>query len=1216
MVDKDQSTMTELNYAIQPLLLRINSCEMLQKFNVLLDTGSALSLISANHPILNNAPIFKSEKFEKLKGAFSAKFVCVRTHTFITIAIEINKRQIILGEIRFNIVDTDANFGIILGYKDIKKLNISIGRTNKIQIQNENFELPMESYQKLHTMGMDPQRLVLRIFCDYGFDKDKLYTCVINDDEFTVQSSILSIPKEVKIKQPVKFEPCTIANMDTKVCFEIQACSDQQPKLPELDLNACVIGSDLTDDQKEKVRLIIGRYKDVFSNSQYDLGKVKSVEYEVKLSTDTPQKCRTLNLSEKNKQVIHEELISLEKSGVIERDDSIQVITSTFIPIQKQDGSVRLVSDFRSTNNIIRASNLDLPTIQEILTKVANYRYYTAMDLRKAYWSVKLRKDQRIHFTVTDPVTFATFKYKRLPMGVKTASSHFQRIAANAIFKNIDPKYWSLYIDDNLIVDDDFNNALKNLETALSNMRESGFKLNFKKCSFLMSSVQVFGFIVSQYGVKADPSKMSALEQIEIPKTRKQLQKTLGALGYYRTVIKNYSHYSSDLYELLKGKGDIEINANYEKAWRNLIDQFKKRLELHRPDFTKRFILETDASGKAIGAVLKQEINGMTKVIGLYSYKLKVTERSWECSARELYAIYRAVSNFKDYLYGREFDLRTDSRVNVILLTAKMNQVRVDGSVSSPAYRFLLYLSRFSFKVHHTSGEKKSFLLTDLLSRLNLDTDNKVLEMGKNMRSELLFLRDLKNGKLDALTDTDNPAKVSYSIQLEPKLRDAEVIEGIKLAQQNSKFCESLKKNPKTGITIVDNNVYKFGKLIVPKFYIREFLEIIHEHGQGAIQLVRRINELNVTMERKYPVVKRFVKSCEVCNQVKPFSQKKFIDKTVNMVSEPNEALSLDIMKFGSIAVLICVCDYSGFIRYRILKNEKAVSVRSAMLSLFLEWSPPQRVKTDNGTNFVAKEIREFMELFGILHTTIIPTNSRGNAIAENSIMRIQTELRVVQPSPDGSDLEDAMALACFTINSRCKQKSKYTPFELVFHRTPEWVKQCPKISNSKKSSYDEYLKSVVKVAETMRSEVMRNKFNELKALESEIDEPNRIFKKGGIVKVRQVQRPGTLKKLFRPFSAKNYRIIRVLPFANSLLLEEINDLTSMRPIRIRQHMRFCKPVHLRNPEEESFKEDEKANEPVEINNEGTEAINVEQEVEAVVKNHERSHKYNLRSRK
>ena len=134
--------------------------------------------------------------------------------------------------------------------------------------------------------------------------------------------------------------------------------------------------------------------------------------------------------------------------------------------------------------------------------------------------------------------------------------------------------------------------------------------------------------------------------------------------------------------------------------------------------------------------------------------------------------------------------------------------------------------------------------------------------------------------------------------------------------------------------------------------------------------------------------------------------------------------------------MLICECDFSGFIRYRILPNEKAVSVRTAILSLFMEWIPSQRIKTDSGTDFIAREATELLKIFGILHATMNPMNSRGNAIAQNCMMQIKNEIRIIQPNADASDLEKVMDLAFLTINSRYKRNAKYTPFEMVYEKT------------------------------------------------------------------------------------------------------------------------------------------------------------------------------------
>ena len=487
---------SELKDATYPFLVRIDAIGKFEKFNILCDTGSPLSLISATHPLLESKRIWKSENRLKLRGAFANNTVSTDSFTRIQIAHAIDNEIHILGEKRFDIVDSAANFGIILGFPDIKDMKLFIGEMLMIERDGKMIEIEPILHAKTISLGMDAYKMINRIYCDYDFRKDKQYFCELNGNEYIMESSVLNIPIDVEIKEPLKFKECEIIKEDAKLCFKIEKCG--HAKSAKFDLTKCQIGNHLTSEQQKRVRYVVSKYSEVFSISEYDLGKIQNAEYEVQLSTDTPQRCRSLKLSEKNKQIIHKELQHLEKADVIERDDTIQVVTSTFIPIQKSDGSVRLVSDFRSTNNIIKASNLDLPTIPEILSKVANYKFYSAMDVRKAYWSVMLKKNQRFHFTVTDPVTFATFKYKRLPMGVKTASAYFQRIAAHAVFRKIDPQFWTLYIDDNLLFDNDFENGMKNLEQALANMKESGLKLNFGKCSFMIDSIKIFGFIISE----------------------------------------------------------------------------------------------------------------------------------------------------------------------------------------------------------------------------------------------------------------------------------------------------------------------------------------------------------------------------------------------------------------------------------------------------------------------------------------------------------------------------------------------------------------------------------------------------------------------------------------------------------------------------------------------------------------------------------------------
>jgi len=73
-----------------------------------------------------------------------------------------------------------------------------------------------------------------------------------------------------------------------------------------------------------------------------------------------------------------------------------------------------------------------------------------------------------------------------------------------------------------------------------------------------------------------------------------------------------------------------------------------------------QFILDTDASNHAIGAVLSQFQKGKKRVISYYSKMFSKTEKNYCITRRELLAIIDPTKFFHYYLYGRKFVIKTD----------------------------------------------------------------------------------------------------------------------------------------------------------------------------------------------------------------------------------------------------------------------------------------------------------------------------------------------------------------------------------------------------------------------------------------------------------------------------------------------------------------------------------------------------------------------------
>ena len=127
-----------------------------------------------------------------------------------------------------------------------------------------------------------------------------------------------------------------------------------------------------------------------------------------------------------------------------------------------------------------------------------------------------------------------------------------------------------------------------------------------KKCNFGQNSLEYFGHIILGNRVEADPSKLAAMAEWPRPKDAKGLRGFLGLTWYYRRFVKDYGKITQPLNALLK-KDAFHWREEATHAFEELKVAMKKLLILAIPDFSKGFILETDASGTGLGVVLLQE---------------------------------------------------------------------------------------------------------------------------------------------------------------------------------------------------------------------------------------------------------------------------------------------------------------------------------------------------------------------------------------------------------------------------------------------------------------------------------------------------------------------------------------------------------------------------------------------------------------------------------
>jgi len=206
----------------------------------------------------------------------------------------------------------------------------------------------------------------------------------------------------------------------------------------------------------------------------------------------------------------------------------------------------------------------------------------------------------------------------------------------------------------------------KRLIEVLQRLRKHNLKLQIDKCEFLRKEVTYLGHIISENGILPDPAKLSAVKNFPTPKKVKDVQSFIRLAEYYRKFIKDLSKIAKPLTILTKKNTKFEWTTE-QKAF----DILKEKLTapvLHYPDFTRQFIIATDASDYAIGAVLSQGPVGQDRPIAYASRILNKAEQNYNTTEKELLAIAWA-KHFRPYVYGTKFLIITNHKPLVWLFS-------------------------------------------------------------------------------------------------------------------------------------------------------------------------------------------------------------------------------------------------------------------------------------------------------------------------------------------------------------------------------------------------------------------------------------------------------------------------------------------------------------------------------------------------------------------
>ena len=458
----------------------------------------------------------------------------------------------------------------------------------------------------------------------------------------------------------------------------------------------------LTVEQCTRLGQLLMSFEDIFAKHDLDLGCFTEIKHDIDTGDHAPvrHKLRRTPFSFQSEEENH--LAKLLDLGVIRPSNSAWA--SAPVLIRKKDGSVRWCIDYRDLNAKTVKDSFPLPNIQDCLDTLSGSVFFSTLDMASGYYQIELEESAKPKTAII--TRYGLFEHNRMGFGLCNAPATFQR-AIQLVLMGLTWKQALAYLDDVNVLGKDFDDHLRNLEEVFLRFRRYHLKFKPKKCFLFRRQVKFLGKLCTPEGLNITPDKVEAVKNWQRPKNTKEVESFLGFANYHREHIRGFANLTKCLYDLT-GKQKFFWSEEQEEAFVRMKELLISAPCLAYPRPEGMFILDTDASKYTIGAELSQVQDGVVRPIAYASNILLPAHRKYCTTRKELLAIIKFTDQFRHYLLGRHFTVRTDHHSLVWLFRFR----KLEGQLA----RWQEQLAQFDFQIVHRPGGKHSN--ADGLSRL------------------------------------------------------------------------------------------------------------------------------------------------------------------------------------------------------------------------------------------------------------------------------------------------------------------------------------------------------------------------------------------------------------------------------------------------------------------------------------------------------------------
>lgn len=722
------------------------------------------------------------------------------------------------------------------------------------------------------------------------------------------------------------------------------------------------------------------------------LSKTHLMKHHIDTGDAKPIKQVQYTMSPYVQKDVYEEIDRLLKIGAIFRC-SASGWNNPMVAVRKPSGKIRLCLDARKLNGVTKKDAYPTQQMNRILSRLTGTKVLSAIDFSDAYLQVELdeQSQEKTAFSISGKGYFA---YCRMPFGLCNSGATLCRLVDSVIGCDLEPNVF-IYLDDIIVATDTFEEHIKMLATIADRLTKAGLTISPEKSRFCMKRLSYLGYIIDENGIQPDPMKIDSVCNYPVPKTVKDVRRLVGLAGWYRRFIPNFSTITAPLSELTKKGRKFEWTKEADEAMATIKKILISAPVLANPDYSKKFIIQTDASDIGMGGLLVQGEGADERVIAYTSAKFTATQRNYQTTERECLAVITAIEKFRPYIEGAHFTVVTDHASLLWLKNLKDPTGRL--------CRWALRLQPYNFDLVHRRGSQ--MVVADALSRA----------------VELVDIENFSNAKdkwYDNLMERVATVPSEYS---NFRVENNTLYKNCTVAKRNLGFVSDW-------------------RVVVPTNRRNDVMADCHSsalsaHG-GYHKTIDRVRR-NYFWPNMDGDVRSFVRSCEVCKSAKHSNITQRAPMGLFREShQPWRVLYLDFIgplpksKQGNINILTVVDSFTKFVHAHPMRAATTKKLISFMENrIFLVFGVPETIYCDNGSQFVSREFKNFLTRYGVCFAPVSRYHPQANA-AEAANKTIVTSIRTfIKDDEDHRNWDGQLQSITCAMNNSLHSTIKFSPY-------------------------------------------------------------------------------------------------------------------------------------------------------------------------------------------